>query len=260
MEGSKRRERNSELSELLRRFWVGRFVMKKVAHLAPGILMLGPYGPYRNAVWLFVNGDEAAVIEMPPYRPRKDARPWSAAQKCLKEIGAQAKYGLLSHAHVDHCQTLVKFRDTFPEAQFVGHRTQVESRMVARLAWKEGRRPHDLFDEVFDGEIRALDLNGEPLILIHAPKHSESDQIILYRGTALTGDWFLGDLRDCNAIVDPREKIRSIERVQSWLHRLDYHVDRAFSGHGDCLYHDVDFHNLLEKSKVDRSRRTVRSR
>ena len=234
--------------------------MKKVAHLAPGILMLGPYGPYRNAVWLFVNGDEAAVIEMPPYRPRKDARPWSAAQKCLKEIGAQAKYGLLSHAHVDHCQTLVKFRDTFPEAQFVGHRTQVESRMVARLAWKEGRRPHDLFDEVFDGEIRALDLNGEPLILIHAPKHSESDQIILYRGTALTGDWFLGDLRDCNAIVDPREKIRSIERVQSWLHRLDYHVDRAFSGHGDCLYHDVDFHNLLEKSKVDRSRRTVRSR
>ena len=235
--------------------------MKKISHLAPGVLMLGPYGPYRNAVWLLVNGDEAALVEMPPYRPKRDARPWNAAKRCLKGIGAELKYGLLSHAHVDHCKSIVSFRDTFPHAHFVGHRCQAENRMMARLAWAGGRSPYDLFDELFDGDIKVLDLNGEPLILIHAPKHSESDQIILYRGTAITGDWFLGDLRDCNAIVDPRQKIWSIERVQHWLHRLGYRVERAFSGHGDCLYYDVDFDRLMERSKVDHSvRRLARAR
>lgn len=238
--------------------------MKNVSHPAPGILMLGPYGPYRNAVWLLVNGNEAALVEMPPYKPKKDARPWQAAKRCLKGIGAELKYGLLTHAHVDHCQSLVSFRETFPEAIFLGHRSQVENRLVNRLAWSAGRHPQQIFDEVFDGEIRVLDLNGEPLILIHAPKHSESDQMIIYRGTCITGDWFLGDLKDCNALVDPRRKIWSIERVQYWLHRLDYRVERAFSGHGDCLYFDVDFHNLMEKSKIDhdqhRRRRTARAR
>lgn len=213
--------------------------------------MLGPYGPYRNAVWLLVNGDEAALVEMPPYRAKRDARPWNAAKRCLKKIGATLKYGLLTHAHVDHCQNLMAFRETFPEALFVAHRSQVENRLVGRLS---GWRPYQVFDHIFDSEVEMLHLNGEPLLLIHCPKHSESDQFILYRGTAITGDWFLGDLRDCNAIVDPRQKVFSIERVQYWLSRWDYRVTRAFSGHGDCLYYDVDFDTLMEKSKVDHSR------
>lgn len=216
--------------------------------------MLGPYGPYRNAVWLLVNGNEAAAVEMPPYRPRRDARPWNAARRCLRKIGATLKYGLLSHAHMDHCLSLMAFRETFPEARFVGHRSQVESRLVARLS---GWRPHQVFDHVFDEETHVLDLNGEPILLIHAPKHSESDQMVIYRGTAITGDWFLGDLKDCNAIVDPGRKVWSIERVQHWLRHWDYRVERAFSGHGDCLYYDVDFHRLMEKSKVDHGRHGV---
>lgn len=226
--------------------------MKKVSHPAPGILMLGPYGPYRNAVWLLVNGDEAALVEMPPYRPKRDARPWQAAKRCLRKIGATLKYALLSHAHLDHCLTLMSFRETFPQARFVGHRSQVESRLIARIT---GWRPYEVFDEVFDSETHTLHLNGEPLLLIHCPKHSDSDQFVIYRGTAITGDWFLGDLKDCNALVDPRQKIHSIERVQHWLRRWDYRVVRAFSGHGDCFYHDVDFHRLMEKSKVDHDQR-----
>lgn len=222
--------------------------MAKIVHQAPGILMLGPYGPYRNAVWLLVNEDEAALIEMPPYRVKRDARPWFAARRCLKKIGAQPKYGLLTHAHIDHCQNMMAFRKAFPTTCFVGHRSQVEDPLVGRLT---GWRPFDVFDEVFDGEILQLDLKGEPIYLVYAPKHSYSDMMIFYRGTAITGDWFLGDLKDCNAIVDPHHKILAIERVQNWLRRLDYRVDRAFSGHGDCLYYRVDFHALMEKSKVD---------
>lgn len=213
--------------------------------------MLGPYGPYRNAVWLLVNEDEAALVEMPPYRRKRDARPWFAARRCLKQIGARLKYGLLTHAHIDHCQNLMEFRKAFPKASFVAHRSQLENMVVGRLSdW----RPYDVFDQVFDGDIFMLELGGEPLILIHAPKHSYSDTFIIYRGTAITGDWFMGDLKDCNAIVEPSHKIYSIERVQSWLSRLDYKVDRAFSGHGDCLYYKVNFNRLLENSKIDHSR------
>lgn len=111
--------------------------------------------------------------------------------------------------------------------------------------------PEDMFQEVFDGDIQMLTLEGEPLLLIHCPKHSMSDQFVIFRGTAMTGDWFLGDLKDCNALVSPPEKIRSIDRVGRWLQRLNYRVSRAFSGHGDCLYYDLDFSRMLEKSKVD---------
>jgi hydroxyacylglutathione hydrolase len=225
--------------------------MKKVSHLAPGILKLGPYGRHRNAVWLLVNGDEAALLEMPNYRQGREARPWSAAKRCLRGIGARLKYALISHAHIDHCQSLVKFRETFPEAHFVAHQSQAESAMVARLAWSAGYPPADIFDQVFSDDVCFLDLNGEPLILLHAPKHSASDVMMAYRGTALTGDWYLGDLKDCNALVHPAQKVHSINRVQSWLRHLDYDVKRAFSGHGDCLLMDVDFQRLLEQSKVD---------
>lgn len=217
---------------------------------APGIWKTKPFGPYKNSVWLFQHGGEAAVIEMPPYRPSQ-RKPWNVVKSHLKDHGWRLKYALLSHAHFDHCQTLPDFRRAFPDTTFVGHRSQVESRVVGRLAHSMGLRPGEVFDEVYEGDIRLLTLGGEPLILIHCPKHSQSDQFAIFRGTAMTGDWFLGDLKDCNALVHPREKIHSVERVESWLHRLQYRVSRAFSGHGDCLYHEVDFAKLLAKSKID---------
>ena len=217
---------------------------------APGIWKTKPFGPYKNSMWLFQHGGEAAVIEMPPYR-KSQRKPWNVLKKFLKEQGWNLKYALISHAHFDHCQTLPQFREAFPHTTFVGHRSQVESRVVARLAYSIRRRPHEVFDEVYDGDIRLLTLGGEALILIHCPKHSESDQFVIFRGTAMTGDWFLGDLKDCNALVHPYEKIRSVERVESWLSRLGYGVSRAFSGHGDCLYKNVDFAELLAKSKID---------
>lgn len=224
--------------------------MKNVSHPAQGILMMGPYGRHSNAVWLFVNGDEAALIEMPDYRNGREARPWFAARRLLKKIGAKAKYALMTHAHFDHCHSLLSFRQAFPDTEFLAHQSQARSRLLQRMTYGEG----PIFDEVFSQEIQILNLNGEPLILIHAPKHSQSDVLMFYRGTALTGDWYLGDLKDCNALVDPTDKIQSIERVQYWLARLNYRVTRAYSGHGDCLMEDIDFMALLEQSKTDHSR------
>lgn len=219
--------------------------------VAPGILKSKPFGPYRNSVWIFFHGHEAALIEMPPYRPKTDSAPWRSAKRELKRRGLFLRYALISHAHVDHCRTLPEFREAFPHAHFVAHRSQVESNLVRRLVGASRWRMSEFFQEVYDGDIKVLTLGGEPMILIHCPKHSQSDQFVIFRGTAMTGDWFLGDLKDCNALVHPYDKIRSVERVQGWLRHLDYGVSRAFSGHGDCLYYSVDFDLLLEKSKVD---------
>ncbi len=233
-------------------------IVNKAKWVAPGIIKLGPYGPYRNCVWLLVHQSEAAVLEMPPYRPRKDAQPWRAVKRLAKGLGVHPRYALLSHAHLDHCQSIVDFRKALPETRFVAHATQAYSSLMARLAWSAGFHLDHLFEEVFDGEIRLLDLAGEPLILLHAPKHSQSDVMVIFRGTAFTGDWFLGDLKDCNALVHPAAKIEAIESVQRWLRRLDYSVERAFSAHGDCLYYQVDFMKLLDKSKIDHGRRRIR--
>ncbi|MCA9778138.1 MAG: MBL fold metallo-hydrolase [Candidatus Eremiobacteraeota bacterium] len=225
--------------------------MKAVAPKAPGVVKFGPFGPYKNAVWLFHHGPEAAVVEMPPYKEGRDAKPWLKVKKFLKRQGMTLKYALLSHIHMDHCLTMGQFRLAFPETTFVGHRSHLNSPLTWRLSRSVGMRPDEMFDEVYDGDIKMLDLCGEPLLLIHCPKHSQTDQFVIFRGTAMTGDWFLGDLKDCNALVSPADKIRSVERVQNWLRRMNYGVSRAFSGHGDCLYYDVDFHRLMEKSKVD---------
>ena len=211
---------------------IPRPMSKVYTQSAPGVIKLGPYGPYKNAVWLFFHGTEAAVVEMPPYRHGKDAKPWLAVKRELKRRHLTLKYALLSHAHLDHCQTLPQFRLAFPEATFVAHRSVLDSGLIWRLSRALGTTPAEVFDQVYDGDITMLSLHGEPLLLLHCPKHSETDQFVIFRGTAMTGDWFLGDLKDCNALVLPQEKIRSVERVQGWLGRLGYGVRRAFSGHG----------------------------
>lgn len=217
---------------------------------APGVAKLGPFGPYKNSVWVFYHNGEAAVAEMPPYR-KSEQKPWNATKKFLKDHGLRLKYGLLSHLHVDHCQSLPSFRKAFPEADFVAHRSYLHSRLAWRLGYEIGLEPDEVFDIIYDGDVRLLDLGGEPLLLIFCPKHSPTDQFVIFRGTAMTGDWFLGDLKDCNALVLPEEKIRSADRVQTWLSRLDYRVARAFSGHGDHLYYGIDFDLMMEESKID---------
>lgn len=218
--------------------------MKEVS---PGIWMLGPFGPYRNACWILARGDEAAIVEMPSPKTRQ-ARPWLAAKKTLKKLGLRAKYAFLSHAHVDHCSSIVQFREAFPQADFVAHRSVLDGRL---------RYQRDVFDHLFRGRRWTGWLGGEPVHIIYAPKHSYSDQMIVFRGAMLTGDWFLGDLKDCNALVPPGEKIRSIEALQAEIRSLDYHVHMMFSAHGDCLYYQVDFERMMERSKIDHDARAL---
>lgn len=228
--------------------------MKQVA---PGYTILKRYGPYKNACWVLENGGEAAVVEMPLYSKGEKA-PYLKLATYLKKHKLRLKYGLVTHGHVDHCKTLPEFRLKFPGTHFVAHRSMVEDRSFLKImmrspalplqAWNEGS--FRLFDEIYDGHLWSGTLGGEPLHLIYAPKHSYTDQLVLFRGGMITGDWYLGDLRDCNALVRPEHKVQAIDQAVQIVHGLRHHVHMMFSGHGDCLYYRVNFHQMMAKSKV----------
>ena len=228
--------------------------MKEVA---PGITILKRYGAYQNACWLLQAGNEAAVVEMPMFKS-KELPPHRRVEQYVRRRKLHLKYALLSHGHVDHCYSLPLFRNEFPKTRFVSHRAMVEDRHFVHLMarnrfmpwhdWVEGR--YRLFDELFDGPLWTGTLGGEPIHMIYAPKHSYTDHLIIFRGAMITGDWFLGDLRDCNAIVRPDDKIRSIQRAAAVVAGLNYHVHMLFSGHGDCLFYRVDFFDMMRRSLV----------
>lgn len=211
-------------------------------HVAPGITLLKRYGPYKNGCWLLSANGQAAVVEMPPYLAR-ERPPHVRVESFTRRQKLQVKYALITHAHYDHCASLLHFRRAFPRTTFVAHRSVAHSPSMQR--WFG---PPDYLDEVFDEGLWSSHLGGEPLHVIYAPKHSYTDHLVFFRGAVIAGDWVLGDLRDCNAFVSIEHKLESIARVRGILRRLDYGVHMAFSGHGDHLFYDVDFDGLLERS------------
>jgi hydroxyacylglutathione hydrolase len=224
--------------------------------LAPGITMLKRYGPYKNACWILQSGGEAAVVEM-PLCSRTEVPPYQRVESFTRRRNLYLKYAFLSHGHIDHCQTLPAFRKWFPHTRFVSHVSMMEDNHFLHLMRRHHNIPvqdlqsgrYRMFDELYRNILWTGYIGREPVHLIWAPKHSYTDQLILFRGTMITGDWFLGDLQDCNAIVNPAHKVQAIDQAVWTVRNLNYHVSRMFSAHGDCLMHDVNFERIMHESK-----------
>ena len=228
--------------------------MKKVAD---GFTILKKYGPIKNACWILEHNGEAAIVETPPYK-KGEKPPYQKAKIYCKKNKLFPKYVLLTHPHWDHCQTLPEFRVEFPQAQFIAHESFLRDHffryMIRNTRTRRGKSWLDegkrFFDDVYFNDVYRCELGGEPLYLIHAPKHSYGDQMIVFRGAMITGDWYIGDLTDCNDLVDPGDKVNSINRLMQVISQLNYHVHMLFSGHGDSLMFDADFYSIMEASKV----------
>ena len=100
-------------------------------------------------------------------------------------------------------------------------------------------------DRIFRHQFLELSLDGEPLYVIHAPKHSWEDMLIIFRGSVCTGDWTLGRHNDCNAIVPSRIKVESLLQVASFLQSRNYVVHTVYSAHANDFRYNVDFQGLL---------------
>jgi hydroxyacylglutathione hydrolase len=226
-------------------------------HIAEGITILKRYGSFKNACWILHNRGEAAVVEMPPYNKEKERAPWEATASFVKKNKLFLKYGFLTHPHWDHCNTLPYFRAAFPQTHFVTHHSflmdsyyrYVLGNVTIRNRWVPNRE-NQLFDQIFSSDIWQGNIGGEPVFIIHAPKHSYGDQLIIFKGAMITGDWYLGDLNDCNNLVKTSDKKRSIDKVIDIVHTMNYNIHMLFSGHGDHLFYEADFFSVMEQSKV----------
>lgn len=108
-----------------------------------------------------------------------------------------------------------------------------------------------LFDEIYEGQLWTGFLGGEPIHLIYAPKHSYTDQLLLFRGAMDHGRLVSRRLRDCNALVRPEQGAVAIDQAVGIVRGLA--TSRAYAvflGHGDCLYYGGGLETMMARSKV----------
>jgi glyoxylase-like metal-dependent hydrolase (beta-lactamase superfamily II) len=103
-----------------------------------------------------------------------------------------------------------------------------------------------------------LHLAGEPLHLVHAPKHSWTDTMIIFKGVIIAGDWELNTLHSVHDDkpryrVPTEVKLASIERMQRFQSDYNYQIHKVFSAHANDRREDIDFHLLMEDTKIERA-------
>ncbi len=206
-----------------------------------GVALIGQFNWLRTGCWLLHHRDECAILEMPPCFGRP--RPADVAREASTWASARVKYLLCTHAHWDHfsAATWRGLRDAFPDAE-----TWLQRGFQGPQRDAPGVR-------YFDDSAR-LDLAGEPLYLVHAPKHSATDTMVIFRGSACTGDWELGTLRSVHdwtwlwAVPEAR-KLESIARMERFEAETGYHVGRVYSVHANDRREGVDFASLMASTR-----------
>lgn len=221
--------------------------MRPVEKYVDGIYLLGQYAATQTrrtpaGCWMLYNKKEAAIVDLPP-TPEDGEQPFDRAQEVCRNRGFDLRYILCTHADEDHFskETYRGFRAAFPDASPLFHKD------FQRLARDEAVT---FFQ---DDETVKYDLAGEPFYLIHAPKHSPSDTVIVFRGAAMMGDWELETLRSMNDDGPDRVPIakrrQSIDRLMRFSQ--DYTVHVTIQSRADHVRRKVDFGRLLGDTLLD---------
>lgn len=210
-----------------------------------GIFLLGKYNPLQVGCWLLTKGNEAAIVEMPPYS-QTETPPWQYAQQIASENNLKVRYLLCTHAHGDHLnmKTLRAFYQTFPESIVV---------------LQQGFQPYtkSLSHIEYIEENKTLYLNNEPLYLVHAPKHSWTDTMIVFRGAMIAGDWELNTIRSVHDnkgthSVPDDKKLTSIDNLVNFFKNKEYLIHKIFAVHANDRRDNIDFETLMQDTKIDR--------
>lgn len=211
-----------------------------------GIFLLGRYEWFGTGVWMFVSGNEAAIIEMPPFNPQHQESPARKAYFVAKKNRLTVRYLLCTHTHHDHFQRGIaeELHRYFPGAEFVLQRGfEPLAKGLPNVSYFE--------------EERVLLLGTEPLYLVHAPKHSWTDTMIIFKGVVITGDWELNTLHSCHDDkprhrVAKEVKIRSIQKMRRFQEDKGYHIHKVFSVHANDRRENVDFNRLMDDTLIER--------
>src|SRR5262249_46358806 len=98
---------------------------------------------------------------------------------------------------------------------------------------------------------------GESLFLVHAPKHSRTDTMVIFRGTACTGDWELGTIHSVHdwtqfLAVPEARKLEAITRMEQFPTKYNYLIHRVFSVHANDKREGVDFPRLMASTRENK--------
>lgn len=240
----------------------------EVHHIAPGITLYGKYGEIKTGMWLLRHGSECMILEMPEVTEEDAAEPWEQIGTLVEEEDLYLKFITATHAHEEHFNTFPDFYERFPYTPILVHKTflsdfgdlEVEE-IYSATDLEEGELPMKTpsveIEGVpifcFDEPVFETHLDGEPLYLIHAPKHSWSDVLVVFRGTIITPGWWIG-AGDPNYHGIPAQTVHeSITRLQRFVVEKNYTIHSLFSVHANEFLWDINFWDLMEKTRPSNS-------
>jgi hydroxyacylglutathione hydrolase len=219
----------------------------RVQEWSSGVLLMGRFEWFGTGCWLLTNNGEGAIVEMPPFNPSHQESPAIKAMNVCKKRKIKVKYLLCTHTHIDHFNAGMarQMQEAFPNAEV---HLQRGFEGVAGFM-------NNLY--LFDQDSK-LDLGGEALYLVHAPKHSWTDTHIIFKGVAITGDWELNTLRAShddkpNHRVPLDAKLAAIDKMSRFEHEYNYRIHKVYSVHANDRREDIDFTWLMNDTKIDRS-------
>ncbi len=207
------------------------------------VYLLGQFNSLRTGCWLLANDGQAAILELPPNDSGEPSPP-EAADAAVRSLNLAVRFLLCTHCHGDHFSegTLEQFRHNYPEARICLQRGFKNS--------LEDPRGVHWFDDLLE-----ISLGGEPLFLVHAPKHSRTDTMVIFRGTICTGDWELGTIRsvhDGRSGITVQQRLSSINRLIEFVSAHKYHIHQVFSAHTNDKRQQVNSVALMESTRLDR--------
>ena len=174
--------------------------------LAEGVYLSGRYLGEEdpNASFILHHQGQCVIVESPP-----DKEWVSKTRQALEELGQPTVLFISeTHEHWDHRnKRRTEFTWTVPLPTVCG-------------------------DHLFG-------IGGEPLWIVTCPKHSLTDRVFIFRGTALTGDWELGQLESPNEEVPVETKLQSLEFLAGFEERHSYKIHTLISSHLNDLRFEI---------------------
>ncbi|HMF30860.1 MAG TPA: hypothetical protein VKK79_05580 [Candidatus Lokiarchaeia archaeon] len=233
--------------------------------ISPGIQLLGRFGRYQTGIWFLRHQDECAIVEMPDITAADSIQtPWEELAEYILDHNLYLKFLTATQDLVDHFYSFSDFHGCFLDVPILVHRDfflDPEDVEVQRTYM-----PGDLEEGMlaledssvelegisiycFEGDVFGTNLAGEPLYLVHAPKHSWSDTLVIFRGCVITADWWLGP-GDPNYNQIPKDRVnQSIDNILRVCQERNYAVNSVFSAHANEFRRNVNFRELMDQTR-----------
>lgn len=221
--------------------------MENVAReVAPGIVLIMADDQVCST-WILVHERSCFIVDTPPKADDGTSVPADLVAQFLEDNNLTPVGLTITHHHFDHVDGIAGFWDNLSEidtCKWVCHESLLQQEPRLKL----------FFDTIFSEPVFESNINGEPLFLIHAPKHSLSDELVIFRGTMITGDWWLGT-GDPNMNHVPSEiAIESIDLVLDVLRVKNYWVHRLFPSQKDADHPDLRYDQDIKAVLLDTRR------